>query len=149
MTYIPQSPRLFNRTVYENIAYGMEDTHERDKIQQLLATLEIPQFPSLDAMCGKNGSALSGGQRTIVYLIRAFLKRTPVVILDEPTAALDPETKRVVQNVVEQLFDEQTLMIITHDFTVNWKPTQQWTVARGQVVANDGANGGLDTAKYK
>ena len=100
-------------------------------------------------MCGKNGSALSGGQRTIVYLIRAFLKRTPVVILDEPTAALDPETKRVVQNVVEQLFDEQTLMIITHDFTVNWKPTQQWTVARGQVVANDGANGGLDTAKYK
>jgi len=135
VTFIPQSPRLFNRSVYDNIAYGLGATHSRSEIEQVVGSLQIPRFPSLDAMSGKNGSGLSGGQRTIIYLIRAFLKKTPIVVLDEPTAALDPETKDVVRRVVERLFNEQTVLIITHDFTVDWEPTQHWKVANGTVTA--------------
>jgi ABC-type multidrug transport system fused ATPase/permease subunit len=137
VTFVPQSPRLFNRTVYENISYGLGEAFNRAQIERVVASLEIPRFPSLDAMSGKNGSALSGGQRTIVYLIRAFLKRTPIVVLDEPTAALDPETKEVVRRVVGQLFVDQTVMVITHDFSVDWKPTQRWKVADGKVTVSD------------
>jgi len=120
VTYIPQSPRLFNRSLFENIVYGFDTSVGREEIEALLRRMSIPGFPSLDVMVGKNGSRLSGGQRTIVYLIRAFLRKTPIIILDEPTAALDATTKTVVKRVVDDLFRGQTVIVITHDSTLRW-----------------------------
>lgn len=136
VTYIPQSPRLFNRTVLENILYGFDAAQvSADDVRDLLAQLRLPNFPPLDRVAGKAGSRLSGGQRTIVYLIRAFFRRTPIVILDEPTAALDPETKATVRRVTDRLFARQTLVVITHDFTVDWRKTQHIVVSHQTAVS--------------
>ena len=132
--YIPQAPRLYNRTIYENLAFGLHGEELRPQIEALLARLAIPGFPDIDKMAGKSGSALSGGQRTIIYLIRAFLKKSKIVILDEPTASLDSETKKAVKNVVESLFEDRTLLIITHDFSVDWNQDQHWEVSNGSVT---------------
>jgi len=128
VTYIPQAPRLFNRTLLENILYGLGDALGRADVEKVLDALAIPDFPSLDTVVGKGGSGLSGGQRTIVYLVRAFLRKTPVVVLDEPTAALDDATKEIVKQAVDALFDGRTVLVITHDASVDWNPTQHWVV---------------------
>jgi ABC-type multidrug transport system fused ATPase/permease subunit len=157
VTYIPQTPRLFNRTVIENILAGFEDRVSRSDIEGLLAWLNIPNFPPLDTVAGKSGSQLSGGQRTIVYLIRGFLRRTPIVVLDEPTASLDPRTRDAVIHVINTLFrasnlsaigaaaanivrrvvgtlENRTLLIISHDTVVNWGVTRRMVVAKGKVT---------------
>jgi len=131
VTYIPQSPRLFNRTVLENVTYGLDGAVTRAEVEAVLARLAIPNYPALDSSAGKSGSRLSGGQRTIVYLIRAFFRKTPIVILDEPTAALDPDTKEVVRRVVNELFGNRTLFVITHDHSVDWSAVAHLRVGKG------------------
>ena len=133
VTYIPQSPRLFNRTLFENIVYGFETLYTRQVIDTLLRRLDIPRYPSLDTPVGKHGSELSGGQRTIVYLIRAFLRKTPVIVLDEPTASLDAETKLVVKRIIDDLFGDMTVIVITHDLSVKWSETKHIVVSEGAV----------------
>lgn len=128
---IPQLPRLFNRTLYENIVYGFDDVYSRGEIQALIDEIGVPNFPPLDKEVGKNGSALSGGQRTITYLIRGFLRRAKVVVLDEPTASLDAETKETVRKLTHRLFSERTLIVITHDLTVKWGHTMHVAVDHG------------------
>lgn len=128
ITYIPQAPKLFNRSVLENITYGFGDTVGRATVESLLAELAIPGFPDLDASVGKSGSAISGGQRTVVYLIRAFLRKTPVVVLDEPTASLDADTRALIARVTDHLFSRCTLFVITHDLSVDWHHTHHCVV---------------------
>lgn len=128
ITYIPQAPRLFNRTILENITYGFSDGVTREAVESLLGEMSIPGFPDLDTVVGKSGSSISGGQRTVVYLIRAFLRKTPVVVLDEPTASLDADTRALIARVTDHLFSRCTLFIITHDLTVNWHHTHHCVV---------------------
>ena len=130
ITYIPQAPRLFKRTVLENIKYGLTGVSDA-QVAEVLSTLNLPRFPAMDKMAGKNGSALSGGQRTIIYLIRGVLQNSPIVILDEPTAALDPDTKEELRRSVNRLLEGKTTIIITHDFSTNWNPTQHFHLDKG------------------
>ena len=112
IAYVPQNPRLFNRSIYDNIVYGNEHI-PLSKVQEL-----AKQF-SFDAdllrKAGKNGSALSGGQRQIVYLMRCILQDRPIVILDEPTASLDANSKKTVVDLVKRLVEGKTALMITHD----------------------------------
>lgn len=139
VTYIPQDPRLLNRTILENILHGHNageaNAPTRAQVQAIVDHLDIPGFPLLDAMAGKCGNNLSGGQRAIAYLIRAFFRKAPIVVLDEPTAALDPVTKATVQKIVKDLFPSQTVIIITHDFSVHWNAAQHILV-KGHTARN-------------
>ena len=67
---------------------------------------------------GVDGNKLSGGQRQMVHIIRAVLKRNPIVILDEPTSAMDKDTKVYVLRAIEELAKHSTLVVITHDETI-------------------------------
>ena len=64
---------------------------------------------------GVNGNKLSGGQRQIVWLLRAFLRNSEVIILDEPTASLDPKSKKIVFDFVKFIGKNKTIIVITHD----------------------------------
>ena len=101
------------------------------QVVQVLNTLNLPRFPAMDKMVGKNGSALSGGQRTIIYLIRGVLQNTPIVILDEPTGSLDPDTKEELRRSVDTLLQGKTTIIITHDLAVDWNPTHHFHLDKG------------------
>lgn len=109
--YVPQNPKLFNRTVWENIAYSTNATKEH--VKNLLQQYNIGINP--DKNVGKNGQWLSGGQRQIVYLLRCLIKKTPIIILDEPTASLDSVTKNYIMDILADLFIDRTAIIVSHD----------------------------------
>jgi ABC-type multidrug transport system fused ATPase/permease subunit len=119
ISFVPQSPKLFNRTVYENITYGMPNKTKND-VDQLIKKLNLTSiFNSLDdkleTIAGKNGDNLSGGQKQVVFLLRCVLRENNIIILDEPTSALDNENRRFIMTILEDMFKNKTLIIITHD----------------------------------
>ena len=118
--YIPQKPKLFNRTLYENITYGIEKKPSKESILLLLDDLKLQDIRSvfeskMDRSVGVEGNELSGGQRQIVWLLRAFYRQAPVLVLDEPTAALDPATKILVMDVIKRINIGKTVIIVSHD----------------------------------
>ena len=118
--YIPQKPKLFNRTLYENITYGIEKKPSKESILLLLDDLKLQDIRSvfegkMDQSVGVEGNELSGGQRQIVWLLRAFYRQAPVLVLDEPTAALDPATKVLVMDVIKRINIGKTVIIVSHD----------------------------------
>lgn len=118
--YVPQHPMLFNRTIYENIVYGIEHQVTRSQVKQLFYDLQLEsmylQLPQgLDTECGKNGSKLSGGQRQIVTIMRVMLQNPEVVLLDEPTSAIDENTKSHVMHLLQKVMENKTVIMVTHD----------------------------------
>jgi ABC-type bacteriocin/lantibiotic exporter with double-glycine peptidase domain len=116
--FVPQNPVLFNRTVLENIKYGTSSS--RRDVVELLKHLNlnklVDDLPSgLDTVAGKSGSALSGGQRQIVVILRLVLQNTPIMFMDEPTASMDDTTKKMVYDVVGQIIKGRTVVMVTHD----------------------------------
>lgn len=123
--YIPQKPKLLNRTLYENIVYGLED-HESQK--EILSKINnIMTFMRLDDITkktfrekmhepvGLEGSKLSGGQRQIVWIIRALLRAPSIIIMDEPTSSLDKSNKQKIYDIVEEIGTQKTIIVISHD----------------------------------
>ena len=117
--YVPQTPVLFNRTIYENITYNNPSITESQVIE-LMKQLDIEdmiyKFPEgLQTNVGSGGSKLSGGQRQIIWIMRIILQNPEVVILDEPTSALDDDTKPIIQRMLEKIIKDKTIIMITHD----------------------------------
>ena len=122
--YIPQHPQLFNRTLYENITYGLSESEtkkikERD-ITDLLRQLQFDDLANkfsdmMHQEVGKKGSKLSGGQRQIIWILRAYFRKSSIVFLDEPTSSLDPDSKRQVMDMIRLLKETKTVIVITHD----------------------------------
>ena len=124
VVYIPQHPKLFNRTLWENISYGLPSKGPNkitpEAIYTFLHQMELYELEKIfrdrmDKEVGKQGSTLSGGQRQMVWLIRAILRNSPVIILDEPTSSLDPVSKKQVKKMIDILGNNRTLIMITHD----------------------------------
>lgn len=124
IVYIPQHPKLFNRTLWQNISYGLPTEGPNkitpEAIYTFLHQMELYELESvfrerMDNEVGKQGSNLSGGQRQMVWLIRAILRNCPVIILDEPTSSLDPVSKKQVKKMIDILGKNRTLIMITHD----------------------------------
>jgi ABC-type multidrug transport system fused ATPase/permease subunit len=118
--YIPQHPKLFNRTLYENIIYAVKKNISQEDVLKLIKDLDIPEVydifkAQLNHSVGKNGSKLSGGQRQVVWLLRALLSKPTVIILDEPTASMDNKSKLEVVKLVKKLGEQSTIILITHD----------------------------------
>lgn len=123
LSYIPQNPILFNRTLYENIVYGIDAHISRDYVSSLLKSLDV-EFPEgLDSQVGKGGSRLSGGQRQIVWILRVMIRQQqkqqltlpPILLMDEPTASIDPQTKQTVHRLIQHVMQNHTVIMVAHD----------------------------------
>ena len=118
--YIPQHPKLFNRTLYENIIYAVKEKVSVEHVLDLIKSLDIPEIyktfkDKMNMSVGKNGSKLSGGQRQVVWLLRALLTKPGVIILDEPTASMDNKSKVEVTKLIKKIGENSTIILITHD----------------------------------
>ena len=118
--YIPQHPKLFNRTLYENINYGLKNKKSEQQIYNILKKNGLNNVISdfkrlMNEKVGKNGSLLSGGQRQIVWILRFIFNNHKVIILDEPTSSLDFNSKNKVIQLIKELEKDKTIIIITHD----------------------------------
>ena len=118
MGVVSQDTVLLNDTVRANIAYGspgvtaeqVEAAAEAANAAAFIA--ELPQ--GYDSVLGERGTRLSGGQRQRIAIARALLRDPPILILDEATSALDTESERLVQQAIERLMRERTVLVIAH-----------------------------------
>ena len=116
--YVLQDTVLFHGTIRENIAYGRPNAKEEDIIAAAkLANAHdfiTEMSHGYDTMVGDRGLTLSGGQRQRIGIARAVIRDTPILILDEPTAALDTESERLVIEGLERLMKGRTVITIAH-----------------------------------
>ncbi|KAG9669419.1 putative ABC transporter, partial [Aureobasidium melanogenum] len=124
VTLVEQHSMLFEDTVFENIAIGTENRHgvsheavtSAAEFALLLAMInDMPQ--RFQTMVGSKGGTMSGGQRQRMALARAYLRDTPVLILDESTSALDQVSRSLIMEAIRRWRHGKTTLIITHDIT--------------------------------
>jgi subfamily B ATP-binding cassette protein MsbA len=116
--FVLQDTLLFRGTIRENIAYGCPEASDREIVhaaQFANADEFIAHMPDgYDTMVGERGMSLSGGQRQRLGIARALIRNSPVLILDEPTAALDTEAEERVIEALERLMKGRTVVMIAH-----------------------------------
>jgi ATP-binding cassette, subfamily B, bacterial len=118
ISVVLQDPYLLPVSVADNIAYGRPDA-TRDEVMEAAVAAQADQFirhlpGTYDAIIGERGATLSGGQRQRIAIARAMLKDAPVLLLDEPTAAVDAETETGLLDALEPLMRARTTIIVTH-----------------------------------
>lgn len=115
---VQQSPNLFYGTVRENITMGHEMMSERSVLRaaELSGVMEFLRDSQhgLDTQVGERGEALSGGQRQAVAIARALLYDPPILIMDEPTASMDPASENRLLKRLAQICQNKTTILITH-----------------------------------
>jgi ABC-type multidrug transport system fused ATPase/permease subunit len=115
---VPQHPTIFRGSVGDNIRLGRADSCEEDvRAAAGLASADdfVRALPAgYDTVVGDGGRPLSTGERRRIALARAFLRDAALVILDEPTADLDPATAALVVDAVERLQAGRTVLLIAH-----------------------------------
>ncbi len=118
ISIVHQNVKLFNRNVIDNIAYGTKYSKEEIKIklENLNVMSVFNKLPNgLDTYVGKYGDKLSGGQKQIIYMLRCYFRENPIIILDEPTSAIDQYHKKYVFQMIEELSKKGTIIIVSHD----------------------------------
>jgi ATP-binding cassette, subfamily B, bacterial MsbA len=118
ISYVGQDVFLFRGTIRENIGFGKPNATEQE-IAAAAAAAHAHEFimafsKGYDTPVGEHGLQLSTGQRQRVSIARALLKDAPLILLDEPTAALDSESERHVQDAIARLCSGRTTMVIAH-----------------------------------
>ena len=156
--YVLQETVLFEGTVRDNIAYGREGVTEKQILEAAkLANADefIARMPhGYDTMVGERGETLSGGQRQRIGIARAVIRNNPILILDEPTAALDTESERLVIEALERLMKGRTVITIAHRLSTI-RDANKIIVLKEGVVAEEGthdelvARGGVYAELYR
>jgi ABC-type multidrug transport system fused ATPase/permease subunit len=115
---VGQTPFLFHTSIGENIRYGRADATP-EQVERAARAAGIHDFVAglphgYETDVADAGSRLSGGQRQRITIARAFLKDAPLLLLDEATSALDVESEKVVQEALERLMTDRTVIVIAH-----------------------------------
>jgi len=115
---VPQNTSLFNDTLKSNIAYGRKDATD-DEILQVVKDAQLESFidslpEGLETMVGDRGLKLSGGEKQRTAIARCLLKNPSIVVLDEATSALDTVTENSVQDALDRLGSDRTVLVIAH-----------------------------------
>lgn len=115
-----QAPVLFGTSIKENIAYGRPDATQEEiefAAKQVHAHEFIMNLPEgYDTLMAESGNTLSGGQRQRLCLARALIRQTSILIMDEPTSAVDAQSQALIRNAMQRLHQGRTILLIAHQF---------------------------------
>lgn len=134
---VSQDVMLFHDTIYNNITMGRESTLE--EVVEAAKTANIYDFimslpDGFDHIVGDRGTVLSGGQRQRVSIARAVLRKAPVLVLDEATSAMDTESERLIQQSVEELSKQCTVVMIAHRLSTVRNADRICVLDEGRIV---------------
>ncbi|NMM05189.1 ABC transporter ATP-binding protein [Polaromonas sp.] len=136
-----QDTILFGASIRENIAYGKPDA-TLEEVEQAARAAHADTFISqltdgYDALVGERGCLLSGGQRQRICLARALIKRPSILILDEPTSAVDPESAAAIDRALNEMHAGKTQLVIGHQFSTFAKFDRVLTLKSGKLIEID------------
>jgi ATP-binding cassette subfamily B protein len=138
IAYVSQEIFLFSGTIRDNIAFGHPEATENDIIAAAKAAHAHDFIMSFgtgyDTSVGEHGTQLSGGQRARISIARAFLKNSPILLLDEPTAALDSESEVMVQRAIDALTVSRTTLVIAHRLQTVLAANRILVIEHGKVI---------------
>ena len=138
MGIVTQETFLFNDTVKANISYGIESIEYsiiKDAAIAANAHDFIEKLPNgYDTIIGERGVALSGGQRQRIAIARALVKNPPILILDEATSSLDTESEKKVQQAIEKLMRNRTVIVIAHRISTVHNADKIIVLDKGRIV---------------
>jgi len=144
--FVLQDTLLLQGTIRENIAYGRPEATEEEVVAAArIANADefISRMPlGYDTMVGERGDTLSGGQRQCIAIARAVIRNSPILVLDEPTAALDAESEHLVIEALRRLMKGRTVIMIAHRLGT-LIDADKIVVLRDGVVAEEGTHAAL------
>jgi ABC-type multidrug transport system fused ATPase/permease subunit len=140
LSYIPQECTLFNVSIAQNIEYGKLGA-TLDEIKSAAKDANIHDFieslpNGYNTMIGEDGLGLSGGQKQRVSIARAILRNAPIILLDEPTSALDSQTEQEILQNMRTVFEEKTVITISHRFNILEGYDVIYNLVDGNIVEN-------------
>lgn len=119
ISIVLQDVYLFSGTIFENIAYGRADAVSEKEVIEAAKAAAVHDFiaglpDGYQTKVGERGVRLSGGQKQRIAIARAVLRKSPILILDEATSAVDNETEREIQNAINTIAGKRTMIVIAH-----------------------------------
>ena len=143
VSVVLQDTVLFHASIADNIAYGRPDATREDVVRAAtLANVDefVARMPrGYDTVVGERGETLSGGQRQRIAIARAIIRNTPILLLDEPSAALDPESEALVFDGLTRLMHGRTSLTIAHRMATIRNADVIFMLDRG-VIAESGTH---------
>ncbi|MBR1810580.1 MAG: ABC transporter ATP-binding protein [Clostridia bacterium] len=138
ISIVLQDVFLFNGTVYDNIAYGNPNATREQVIAASKAAHAddfIKDMPDgYETKIGERGTKLSGGQKQRIAIARAVLRNTPVLILDEATSAVDNETEALIQDAINNISRNRTVIVIAHRLTTVMHADEIIVLEKGRIA---------------
>lgn len=138
IAFVPQDTSLFHRTIRENIRYSNPGAADDDVLRaakQAQAHDFIMRLPDdYETLVGERGVKLSGGQRQRIAIARAFLKNAPILVLDEATSSLDSESEHAIQESLEVLMKDRTVIAIAHRLSTLKKMDRIIIIENGKII---------------
>jgi ATP-binding cassette subfamily B protein len=146
ISLVPQDPILFHRSLMENIRYGRFNASDEEVIEasklahcdEFISKLRN----SYDTLVGERGIKLSGGERQRVAIARAILRNSPILILDEATSSLDSESEKYIQEALDNLTKDKTVIVIAHRLSTIKKVDRIVVLDKGKII-EDGSHSQL------
>ncbi|NCN07175.1 ABC transporter ATP-binding protein [Candidatus Falkowbacteria bacterium] len=138
VSLVPQDPILFHRTLMENIRYGKPEATD-DEVYQAAKAANCHNFiqdtaEGYDTYVGERGIKLSGGERQRIAIARAILRNAPILILDEATSSLDSKSEKLIQDALDYLMKNKTVIVVAHRLSTIRKMDRIVVIIKGAVV---------------
>ncbi len=139
ISFVNQNSKLFNISIYDNISYGNDMSH--DDIDNMIQKMGVGRIftglrDGLNSIAGINGDQLSGGQKQMVHILRAMSKKNKIIIMDEPTAAIDVNNREFVIKAIKEMSKNKTLLLITHDDALLKSCNRVVRISNGKIVSD-------------
>ena len=141
---VSQNTFLFPETIYENIAVG-NPSASKDDVIECCKKVGLNEFiekldNGYDTIVGENGCMISGGQRQRISIARALLKDAPIILLDEPTASIDEENEKMIQQMISKLLSDRTIIYIAHRLSTIKDVDMIFVMENGKIVQKGSHN---------